>query len=219
MLVTLKVNWLGLICPSLQHSLIVSLSIGSSLGEWFARQWYIISFRMPTEQMRAILTHFCLSEQYQLYVGICCECCQSTTLAVRVWSTHVPVQPPLTFITFICHILKWPLSPSPIKPSPSWCLLVHEKGSIDASRSSSQPNVPGSTPASEEKGSSGASHEPSQGSDYLLKVHMKLQLNLFLHIKIYMKVQKIHVLHPVHCRWWLSGRKLTLKIWLDNIQL
>ena len=21
-----------------------------------------------------------------------------------------------------------------------------------------------------------------------------------------------HVLHPVHCRWWLSGRKLTLKI-------
>ena len=25
--------------------------------------------------------------------------------------------------------------------------------------------------------------------------------------------------HPGHCRWWLSGRKLTLKIWLDNIQL
>ena len=21
-----------------------------------------------------------------------------------------------------------------------------------------------------------------------------------------------HLLHPVHCRWWLSGRKLTLKI-------
>ena len=21
-----------------------------------------------------------------------------------------------------------------------------------------------------------------------------------------------HVLHPVHCRWWLSGKKLTLKI-------
>ena len=28
-----------------------------------------------------------------------------------------------------------------------------------------------------------------------------------------------HVFHPVHCRWWLSGRKLTLKIWLDNFQL
>ena len=30
---------------------------------------------------------------------------------------------------------------------------------------------------------------------------------------------KSHVFHPVHCRWWLSGRKLTLQIWLDNFQL
>ena len=31
------------------------------------------------------------------------------------------------------------------------------------------------------------------------------------------RTHTIHVLHPLQCRWWLSGQKLTLQIWLDNI--
>ena len=43
---------------------------------------------------------------------------------------------------------------------------------------------PSAVPSCEEKGSSEASCEPSDGNYYHLKVHLKLQMNLFLHKRL-----------------------------------